>query len=63
MLVSAFVKKDTWFAIGFGKTMDNGGGVLFRGEGISGNASSIYIKGHEYPVANGIVNWNPVSPS
>jgi hypothetical protein len=29
MQVSCYVGKNTWFAIGFGKGMDNGGGIVF----------------------------------
>ena len=60
--ISAYVQKDTWFAVGWGKTMDNGGGILFRGDHEYGNSSAFYMKGHDTPVPNPVVKWYDVIP-
>lgn len=41
--------------------MDSGGGILFRGEGEAGNATSFYMDGHDVPLPNPNVTWD-VSP-
>ena len=63
VIISCFVPKGTWFGLAFAPNMDTGGGVVFRGEGASGNSSGFFMRGHDDPGPNPIVPWTDVKPA
>ena len=62
LLISCYVKRDTYFSLGWGTRMDDGGGILFTGDHEFGNSSAFYMRGHGTPVLNPAVRWEDVNP-